>query len=128
MILKVNPRKTAWLVVAAVAIAGLNGCPITPETHTPIGKWRITFDWGCDNVQKGTTTFLVYENLRFTDDFASGSTYGDWESALNHVTFWYDNGTVYAGTINSATTMSGTMERYDGLEGCWTANRLSEVP
>lgn len=95
------------------------------ETIMPVlGKWELEFDWDCAN-DPG------YADITFYADYVlieAGDTYElPYTIIGDQITFTFENGTVYVGTI-TGDSMEGTMTETDNLDnpGCWSATRIGD--
>ena len=89
-----------------------------PSENCVVGEWTRDFDWLCD----GNNDFVIDKIHEDRTWMASSGSSGTWE--LTGVTFiyYYPNGTLYKGRVNSScTAMEGTMTAFDGNTGCWSA-------
>jgi len=86
-----------------------------------VGKWRTTYDWGCDGSPLvGTVTYYPDHRVRF-----GSYTHGTWALNGNRIIVTYTNGLQYTGTIEGSNMETkGTMS-VGRSTGCFTATYLT---
>jgi hypothetical protein len=90
-------------------------------TFDLVGKWRVD-----STLTKGTVTmWSILSNGPFVSSPDGGS--GTWSLAGTDFSLIFSNNTTYVGTVNDATSMSGTFLQGDGITGgIWNA-KLTNV-
>jgi hypothetical protein len=99
----------------------LAGCEFLTAMFSPVvGDWTLYWDWESDGTYKsGPIEFK--SNQRFVDASYEGS----WSQDGDSITFTYDGGTIYTGTLSSSRRMEGTMTAWNGLTGQWYAEKIA---
>lgn len=81
-----------------------------------VGEWIINLSYFCNNINDVTAPIIFYSD--FTFEAPNEGSYGTWSASGNQITFTFDDGLGYTGTIEGD-YMSGTNDY--GM--CWYANR-----
>ncbi len=88
------------------------------------GNWTVYYSWDCTgNYSEGTLAFYSDDTFNVDNDSAL---WGTWSLSGKNVDFMFDEypNTHYIGTVDSTGDyMSGTMDNYDDMSGCWYADR-----
>jgi hypothetical protein len=86
-----------------------------------VGNWTLYADWGSDGTYSSGGPIEFKSNQRFVEASYEGS----WSQDGDSITFTYDGGTIYTGTLSSSRRMEGTMTAWNGLTGQWYAEKLT---
>ena len=105
-------------ILALTFVLVFGGCDFLAGLFNPvIGTWTLYWDWDPPGSYKSG-------QIEFHGDgsFADGTYAGTWSLDGDSITFTYDGGTIYSGTLDSANgRMEGTMTSWAGLHGRWYA-------
>lgn len=118
-------KRNRILVTAALVLLlllSLAGCEFFTALFSPVvGEWTLFFRWGT----AGTYSSGIIE-FKWNQMFEDGSYRGTWSQDGDEITFEYEGGTIYTGTLDSDRQgMSGTMISWDGRSGQWYAEKGS---
>lgn len=105
-------------VALALALSGGGGGG-DDDNYDLTGHWSMGVKWA-------TSSYTVRTYWDFSSDktFRSGDGYtGTWSVSGSSVSIRYSLGTLYTGTLDSNTHMSGTVVSYAGVHGTWYADR-----
>lgn len=107
-------------------IADSQSAPDTASTNGAaepeiVGRWKLTFDWGCDG-SSDDDEIIFFSDGTFGDDDDPND--GEWGIDGQSVQWEHDESpnALYQGSIYGI-YMSGTMSTNDGNHGCWTASK-----